>query len=169
MGTILTTANLVPTKKSNILLKDPTPTIKEIQQVVAAGNRSLYEVGDWVVVDLTNFLVEKKISAKSIAGIGGKEYTQKVLEIPWFAIPGDDTPYLKLDDRVIEGTIVDFNRLPDELKAFQTLEEFQKAQDSLESDSRKVAEKAKKVIDTAKSKNVKESKGPMVRTDSQRI
>jgi len=168
---IVTTSYLVNKAASNLILgNDNTPTIKEVQKVVAVGDNTDIKVGDYVVIDLTRFIKQVKTKSTIRAGIGGQEMIKEELVIPFFAIPGDSTPYLKLSDREIEGTIPDFESLPEDIKSYTTMEDFQKQQEDLAKKSDKVAKEEKARIDLAKSKNTpKGNTYPLIRTDSQKL
>lgn len=166
----MTTAHLIQKEKSNILVKNEVPTMKEVQQVLAAGENTDIDVGDWVVIDMSRFVKQVQVRGRVQAGIGGGNTLKEELIIPFFAVPGDPTPYLKISDREIEGVIPVWNKLPNDVKAFQTMEDFKEAQEEAEKEGIEKAAKAKAKIDIAKAKKNLPIEGlPIIRTDSQKL
>ncbi len=132
---ILVTSNLV--KKDNTLfLGKQAPEIKEVQQVVAKGpDATNVEVGDYVFLNMSNFIQHVKKASKIKAGIGGGDMIEEQIVIPFFSVPGDETVYIKINSREIEGIIPDYNALPDSVKAFKTLKEFTLEQEVLDKEA----------------------------------
>lgn len=157
--------------KSNILVGgDNTPMIKEVQKVVATGPTSELKIGDWIVLDLTRFISHVKTQSTIKAGIGGQAMVKEQLNIPFFAVPGDDTPYLKISDREIEGTIPNYEALPEHVRIYMTMEEFKLQEEQKEKEGLERAKEAKKRIDVAKGKrDAPKDTYPLIRTDSQKL
>ena len=143
--------------------------IKEIQKVVAVGESTDLEVGDWVVLDLTRFIKHVKTKSAIKAGMGGAEMIKEEVVIPFFAVPGDDTPYLKISDREIEGTIPDYEKLPAEVKAYTTMAKFQEEQDKLEVEGKAKLAEAKLKFTESNKNNPEVKTYPLIRTDSQKL
>ena len=143
---ILVTSNLVKKETSNLFVGKQAPEIKEIQQVVAVGPDSVgVNIGDYVFLDMNNFIQTQKKQSTIRAGIGGMDMLEERIVIPFFSVPGDDEVYIKINSREIEGIIPDYNALPDNIKSFKSLKEFTLEQEVIENDA-KNAEKNKHSI-----------------------
>lgn len=117
----------VQKRNSNIILgPSDRPAFTNIQQVVAVGGSVReYNVGDWVYIDFSKYMVDKVMDGKAIAGVGGKKYVERVLEAPIFVAPGDeDNIFLKVGERELEGKIADFKALPESYRMMETLMEY---------------------------------------------
>lgn len=163
---VITTCLLEPEQSSLIQTGNTQPKIKEIQQVVAVGPHSSLEVGDWVVLDLQRFMRHTKVRSQIRAGVGGEDMIREEFVPPFVGIPGANEPLLKISDREIEGTIMDFEKLPKEIKAYQTMEDFRKAQEAKEAAGKELEKEFHKKMAEAKTK---EQAAPLVITDSAKI
>lgn len=113
------------------LPKGFAPEVKSIQQILKKGpvaDENLNE-GDWVMIDMERFKKHVKVQSRIKAGVGGGEMIEEKLVLPFFEIPGDDTVYLKITDREIEGVIPQYNKLPNDVKDYTTMSEFIKKYD----------------------------------------
>lgn len=164
---IVTTCYLEKENMTLLQVGGYQPKIKEIQQVVAVGPRAEVKVGDWVLIDHQRFTKHVKVKSQIRAGVGGEDMIREQFVPPFVGIPGADQPYLKISDREIEGTIDDYNALPEDIREYMTMVEFESNQEKLA----KQAEDAKEKFDAEKASKAKhvESKGPMVITDSAKI
>lgn len=164
---IITTCYLEKENMELLQVGGYQPKIKEIQQVISAGPRAEVEIGDWVLIDHQRFTKHVKVKSQIRAGVGGEDMIKEQFVPPFVGVPGADQPYLKISDREIEGTIDDYDKLPEDIKSFMTMIEFEENQERLH----KQAEEGRKKFDQEKNKNTKEveSKGPMVITDSAKI
>ena len=71
---ILVTSNLVKKDKQTIYTGKSAPEIKEIQQVVAVGPEvTNLKVGDWVMMNMNNFIQTVKVKSQIRADVGGME------------------------------------------------------------------------------------------------
>lgn len=130
---ILVTSNLVKKEDNNLFLGKQTPEIKEIQQVVAVGPDVInVNIGDWVFMNINNFIQTVKKQSTIRAGIGGQDMITEQIVIPFFSVPGSEEIYIKINSREIEGIIPDYNILPDSVKTFKTLKEFTLEQETIE-------------------------------------
>lgn len=161
---ILVTSNLVK-KDQTLILGKMAPEIKEVQQVVAVGPmaESMVKVGDYVMLNMQNFIQTVKKQSTIRAGIGGQDMLSEQIVIPFFSVPGDENVYIKINAREIEGTIPNYDSLSEEYKAFTTLLDFTRDQERMENEAKEAFKTPTPI------KNVKESKGPLVITDSSKI
>jgi len=160
---ILVTSNLVK-KDYSLILGKTAPEIREIQQVVAVGPEAIgVKEGDWVMLNMQNFIQTVKKQSTIRAGVGGQDMITEQIVIPFFSIPGDETIYIKINSREIEGIIPNFDTLPETVKEFVTLNDFTKAQEEMEKEANKVLKEGMTFPNSG------ESKGPMVKTDSSKI
>jgi len=160
---ILVTSNLVK-KEDNGLLMKQAPEIKEIQQVVAIGPGVInLNVGDYVLLNMNNFIQTVKKQSTIRAGIGGQDMMSEQIVIPFFSVPGNETVYIKINSREIEGTIPDYDALPEVTKSFKTLAEFTLEQEAKEKEMQNVTKKGMKFAE--KETDV----APLVITDSSKI
>lgn len=128
---ILVTSNLVK-KDHSLLLGKTAPEIKEIQKVVAIGPMTTgVKVGDYVMLNMQNFIQTVKVKSQIRAGIGGEDMLKEQIVIPFFSIPGDETVYIKINSREIEGIIPDYNTLPESTRSFVTLNDFTREQETM--------------------------------------
>lgn len=161
---ILVTSNLVK-KENNLLLGKAAPEIKEVQQIVAVGPDAVnVEVGDWVFMNMNNFIQTVKKQSTIKAGIGGHEMITEQIVIPFFSVPGSEDVYIKINSREIEGIIPDYNALPDSVKEFMTLNEYTLNQEVMEKEGKEAMSKGLKYPEV-----FNDSGAPAVRTDSSKI
>lgn len=166
IGNFIITTCLLEKEDQDLLYTGKVqPKIKELQKVVAVGPRAEVKVGDWVLLDHGRFTKHVKVKSQIRAGVGGEDMIREEFVPPFVAIPGEDAPYLKINDREIEGVVPNYNKLPDNLKEFMTMKEFEESQDKI----KKEALKLKKEFDAKKNYNTGESKGPAVITSSSKI
>jgi hypothetical protein len=145
---ILVTSNLVQKEVSTLYAGKQAPEIKEIQQVIAIGPEVRdIKPGDWVMLNLNNFVQTVKKQSTIRAGVGGMEMLTEQVVIPFFSIPGIDDVFIKINSREIEGVIVDYDVLPDSLKSFKTLKEFTLEQEALQKDAEQAQKKGMKFAD----------------------
>lgn len=140
---ILVTSNLVKKEATGLVLgKSNTPEIKEVQQVIAIGPevRDL-AVGDYVFLNMQNFIQSVKTQSTIRAGVGGMDMIKEQIVIPFFSVPGDETVYIKINSREIEGVINDYEVLPDSIKTYTTLAEYTQEQEKIEKETRDVLKK----------------------------
>ncbi len=160
---ILVTSNLVKKDKQTIYTGKSAPEIKEVQQVVAIGPEVRdVNIGDWVVLNMNNFIQTVKVKSQIKAGIGGMDMLKEEIVIPFFSVPGDENVYIKINSRELEGVINDYNKLPDNIKEFKTLIEFTLEQEEM-NESVKHINKSK--TDMFKDSNRKEMK-PLLKTET---
>ena len=121
------TANLIKVDTKLVLLHKPT--FSSVQQVLAIGPRvDDVKVGDWIYIDLQRFVKHVKVKSTIKAGVGGQDMIKEEFVPPAFVAPGDPNgAYFKITDREHEGVIVDFKKLPKELKEFTLVIDFEKA------------------------------------------
>ena len=142
---ILVTSNLVKKEDNNLFLGKQTPEIKEVQQVVAKGpDATNVEIGDWVFMNMNNFIQTVKKQSTIKAGVGGHDMISEQIVIPFFSVPGSEEVYIKINSREIEGIIPNYNALPDSVKAFKTLKEFTLEQEALETSAKSAMSKGMK-------------------------
>lgn len=145
---ILVTSNLVKKEDNNLFLGKQTPEIKEVQRVVAKGpDATNVEVGDWVFMNMNNFIQTVKKQSTIRAGIGGQDMITEQIVIPFFSVPGSEEVYIKINSREIEGIIPNYNALPDSVKAFKTLGEFTLEQEVIEASAKSAMSKGMKFAD----------------------
>lgn len=139
------------------------PTFMPLQQVLAIGPRvEGVKVGDWVQINMDRYWVTKKMKENPVAGIGGKDYTKEVLEPPVFHQVGDQTTYFKITDREIEGTINDYDGLPEEMKGVITLQEFEAIQAADAAEAQKLKQEHDKEMANKKKEKKKYNKAPAI-------
>lgn len=139
---ILVTSNLVKKENNNLYQGKQAPEIKEVQRVVAKGPDALnVEIGDYVFMNMNNFVQTVKKQSTIKAGIGGHDMITEQIVIPFFSVPGSEEVYIKINSREIEGIIPDYNALPDSVKAFKTLKEFTLEQEAIEESAKKAMTK----------------------------
>jgi len=124
IGEIVVTANLEKFDTSLILPKDFKPSILTVQQVLATGEHTDVNVGDWILIEVKKFIKHVKTKSTIRAGIGGEDMITEQLVLPFFTIPGDEQVYLKLNGRDIEGVIPDVSKIFVEGDSFTTMSEF---------------------------------------------
>lgn len=140
---ILVTSNLVKKDKQTIYTGKSAPEIKEIQQVVAVGPEvTNLKVGDWVMMNMNNFIQTVKVKSQIRADVGGMDMLKEEIVIPFFSVPGYEDVYIKINSREIEGVINNYDELSDSVKEYKTLLEFTLEQEEL-NNSMKDVEKAK--------------------------
>ena len=145
---ILVTSNLVKKEDNNLFLGKQTPEIKEVQQVVAVGPDAVgVTIGDWVFMNMNNFIQTVKKQSTIKAGIGGHDMITEQIVIPFFSVPGSEEVYIKINSREIEGVIPNYNALPDSVKAFKTLKEFTLEQEVIEASAKSAMSKGMKFAD----------------------
>lgn len=128
---ILVTSHLVK-KNTNLFVGNTAPEIKEIQQVVAVGPDVIgLKPGDWIVLDTSLFVQHVKTKSSIKAGIGGADMITEQVVVPFFSLAWSDEIYIKINSREIQGTIVNYDSLPDEAKVYVTLKEFTKSQEDM--------------------------------------
>lgn len=135
------------------------PKIKQVQQVLAVGPRAEINVGDWILVDHSRFIKHVKVKSQIRAGVGGEDMIKEEFVPPFIAVPGSDIPLLKISDREIEGVIDDYNILPENIKAYTTMEEYEKRQEEIQ---RETEEAKKAFVASQGQKEGKKSKGPLI-------
>lgn len=139
---ILVTSNLVKKEDNNLFLGKQTPEIKEVQQVVAIGpDVKDLEVGDYVFMNMNNFVQTVKKQSTIRAGIGGQDMITEQIVIPFFSVPGSEDVYIKINSREIEGIIPEYSILPDSVKSFKTLKEFTLEQEAIETSAKNAMSK----------------------------
>lgn len=137
---MLVTSNLVKKEASTLSLgKSNTPEIKEVQEVIAIGPdvRDI-NVGDFVFLNMQNFVQTVKTQSTIRAGVGGMDMLKEQIVIPFFSVPGNDTVFIKINSREIEGVINNYDSLPEDIKVFKTLAEYTLEQERLDKESKKV-------------------------------
>lgn len=132
-STLVTTAYLMNTKDSSGIIRgEAKPTFLSVQQVLAVGPRvEDVKVGDWVYIDMQRFVKHVKTKSQVKVGIGGQDMVREEFIPPAFIAPGDDEAYFKITDREIEGVINDYNKLPKDMRDFQTVSSYESQQESL--------------------------------------
>jgi len=152
---ILVTSNLVKKNNNNLFIGKQAPEIKEIQKVIAIGpDVTSINVGDYVMLNLQNFIQTVKKQSTIRAGIGGQDMITEQVVIPFFSVPGNEEVFIKINFREIEGIIPDYNALPEDIKSFTTLKEFTLAQEALEKDANDAMKKGIKFSDRELSSGV---------------
>lgn len=148
-GNILVTSYLVKKEKSNLFVgKSQAPEIKNVQQVIAVGPEvTNLKVGDYVMLNMDNFIQTVKKQSTIRAGVGGQDMLVEKIVIPFFSVPGNEEVYIKINFREIEGIIPDYNSLPDNIKEYVTLQEFTLEQEALEKDANNAMSKGMKFAD----------------------
>lgn len=164
---VITTCHLEKEDLTYVVDTKKQPKIKELQQVLSVGPTSYLKVGDWVLLDLGKYIKHEKIQSKIRAGVGGEGMIQERFVPPFIAVPGATEPYLKINDRDIEGTVDVFSKLSKELKEFTTMKEYEEAIKKNAAEG----EAAKAKFDKESAANSKhiESDGPLVVTSSSKI
>lgn len=125
------------------------PEFMPVQKIVAIGpnvnsdGNETVKVGDWVYIDLIQYDKEEVVQTQVKAGVGGGKYTQKVFRPPLFAAPGETEAFLKVNTREIEGYIANYNKLPEDLKEWQTHEQWVEDRAKVEAEMREAASKLK--------------------------
>lgn len=151
---ILVTSNLVKKEKSLIYTGKQAPEIKEIQQVTAVGpDVQGINVGDWVMMNMNNFIQTVKIKSQIKAGIGGHDMLKEEIVIPFFSVPGYEDVYIKINSREIEGIIPDYDALPDSIKEFKTLLEFTREQEEMNDSVKGIETKKAQMFKDVDTKN----------------
>lgn len=141
---VITTANVMPIKTSLIL--NEKPTFMSIQQVVAVGPRTEdIKIGDWIYLDLQRFVKHVKTQSVIKAGVGGQDMIKEEFIPPIWIAPGDTGAYFKITDREIEGVIIDYKKLPKDMREHMTVESYEQKLN----DANKRAEKEKARMDKA--------------------
>jgi len=121
---VITTAHVMPIKTSLIL--NEKPTFMSVQQVVAVGDRADgVEIGDWVYLDLQRFVKHVKFQSTIKAGVGGQDMIKEEFIPPIWVAPGETGAYFKITDREIEGVIVDYIKLPKDMRDHMTVESYE--------------------------------------------
>lgn len=170
IGNYVILSCLLEKEQTNLLsVGKAQPKIKEIQQVMAVGPHSSLKVGDWVVLDLQRFMKHVKVKSSIRAGVGGEDMIREEFVPPFVAVPGVDQPLLKVSDREIEGTIIDFDKLPDEIKEHQTMDEFREAQEALQKEGDKHEKEFRSKMAKAAKNRKDTNAAPVVITDSAKL
>jgi len=131
---ILVTSNIAKVNVNVIVPEHYKPGLMEIQQVMAVGPmvpEAELKVGDWVVINMERFFVPVEYNSPVVAGVGGKREVRRELQLPFFAIPGNDYPFLKISDREIEGKIINYSKLPKKQKEYMSMKDFKDMVDKL--------------------------------------
>lgn len=144
--TLITTANVVKKDTSIIMGPNDRPAFLNVQQVLAVGptvnsceHCEEIKVGDWIYLDLSQYLRKVRKQSDAIAGVGGGKYEVEELHAPIFAAPGDTDMTFKISVREIDGVVKSYRKLPKYMKSFQTVEEFLMTQEKLRKASDKAA------------------------------
>jgi hypothetical protein len=159
---MITTAYIEPSSTSLFVGAKESPTFIAIQQVLAKGPRvEDIAVGDWIYVDMSKYIKTIKKKSKIRAGIGGAEMIEEQLVPPFFAAPGDDTVYFKINQHEIEGIVIDPYKM--KLK-YSTMEAFIEKQEAMQKESNlaKIAHD----LDVGDKQPIIEAAGPMTRTET---
>lgn len=159
---MVTSAYIEPQSQTLFAGANNAPKFLDMQQVFAVGPAVTHvAVGDWIYIDMTRFIKTVKKKSTIRAGVGGEDMVSEQMVPPVFAAPGDDTVYLKISDREIEGTINDPYSMGTE---YITLEEYADMQESMEAEARK----GKAEYDSIKpsTENYDKKKGPMIVTST---
>jgi len=152
---ILVTSNLVNKENNNLYQGKQAPEIKEVQQVLAIGPDTVgVNVGDWVFMNMNNFIQTVKKQSTIRAGIGGQDMITEQIVIPFFSVPGSEEVYIKINSREIEGVIPDYNALPDSVKSFKTLKEFTLEQEAIDVSAKSAMSKGMKFADVESTQGV---------------
>ena len=128
---ILISSNLVK-NDSKLFAGNTVPQVKDIQQVLAVGpdveQSAGLKVGDWVMINTQLFIQTVKTKSTIKAGMGGQDMLEERMVIPFFVVPGNDTVFIKMNAREIEGKILNYDSLPESEKSFTTLAEYEAQQ-----------------------------------------
>ena len=136
------TANLV--KRDSAIILNERPQFQAVQQVLAVGPRvEDVKVGDWIYMDVSRYMRHVKTKSEIKVGIGGQDMIKEEFVPPEFMAPGDDEIYFKITDREIEMIVNDYEALPEEMKDFYPVREYE---DILEKE-RRASVKAKSAAD----------------------
>lgn len=158
--TMITTANVVKSSGKGIVTSiSDNPTFMNVQQVLAIGptvNGSIanaiqendIKIGDWIYLDMSQYLKTVTKQSELKAGVGGGKYQVEELQAPVWAAPGGDNVLFKISVREIEGKVKDYSKLPDYLKESETVEDFVEAQRKVREETQKAAEKLNKKTNT---------------------
>lgn len=160
---ILVTSNLVK-KDHSLILGKTAPEIREVQQVIAVGPEAVgVKEGDWVMLNMQNFIQTVKKQSTIRAGVGGQDMLVEQVVIPFFSVPGDETVYIKINSREIEGIIPNYDALPESIKEFTTLNDFTREQDKMDKEAKELMNKGITYTD------MPDPAAPVVRTASSKI
>lgn len=162
---MITTANIQSKEVYNKLYVGQRfqPSFMPIQQVLAVGPRvEDIQVGDWVQIDMNRYYKTKMVNSSIKAGVGGGKVEKTELEPPVFNQAGDTSTYFKISDREVEGVIVDYDALPDEMKGVITIEEFLATQELERLEEEKLKKEADLKAIQAKKEKKSYSKAPAI-------
>lgn len=139
------------------------PTFMPLQKVLAVGPRvEDVKVGDWVQIDMNRYYRTKMVNSSIKAGVGGGKVEKTELEPPVFNQIGDATTYFKISDREIEAVIIDYDAVPEDLKAVITIEEFAAIQEADMKEDQRLRQEADKKAAEAKKSKKKYSAAPAI-------